>query len=84
MCVRRVGVAQWVKTLASKPDDLSLLSRTHVVEEWKERRDSSELSSDLHRHEPWRMRTVCMHRNSVSVKPQKERIGSKECHSGQK
>lgn len=34
MCVRRVGVAQWVKTLSSKPDDPSLQSRTHIVEEW--------------------------------------------------
>lgn len=57
-------MAQWVKTHTSKPDGLSLLSRTHIVEELKERTDSSKLSSDLHIHEPWHRHTVYMHRFS--------------------
>lgn len=71
MCVRRAGVAQWVKTHASKPYGLSLLSRTYIVEELKERTDSSTLSFDLHIHEPWHMCTVYMHRDSVSIKTKK-------------
>ena len=65
-------MAQWVTTCASKPDGLSLLSRTHIVEELKERTDSSKLFSDLHIHEPWHRHTMYMHRDSVSIKPKKK------------
>jgi hypothetical protein len=39
-------MAQWVKVLAAKPDYLSLLPRTQMVE----RIGSSKLTSDLHMH----------------------------------
>lgn len=61
-----------MKTRASKPDGLSLLSRTHRVEEFQERTDSSKLSSDLHIREPWHRHTVYMHRDSVSIKQKKK------------
>lgn len=38
-------MAQQVKVLAAKPNDVGLISRIHVGEE---RTDSSKLSSDLH------------------------------------
>lgn len=39
-------IAQLVKTPATKPEDLSLVSKTHTW--WRGRTDSSELSFDLH------------------------------------
>lgn len=40
-------MAQRVKTLANQPDDLSLISKTHMVERENQ---FSQLSSDLHIH----------------------------------
>lgn len=42
-------VAQWLRVLANKPDDLEI----HMVE-----RGNTKLSSDLHTHNVWH---VCMH-----------------------
>lgn len=43
-------MAQWVKTLATKPDNLTLKPRTHPHSEHGERREvtSTSLSSDFH------------------------------------
>lgn len=44
---RASEIAQWVKVLATKPDNLSSISSTYKVE-GKERTSSYKLYSDLH------------------------------------
>lgn len=57
-------MAEWVKTPAAKPDDLSSSSIINIVEEdiWT---DSNKLSSDLHTHAMVHTR---MHRHDTWIK----------------